>query len=74
MSSVRLLERSRRMVDEVRRGQPDDWREAMVLIASVHPLRFGACTAEPSMIECADAFACDNPALDEALSARCNSF
>ena len=65
MANVRLLERSQ--------GQADNWQEAMVLIASVHPLRFGACPAEPSMIECADA-GVDNPALDEALSVRCNSF
>jgi len=65
MSNVRVLERSQSQVIE--------WQEAMVLIASVHPLRFGACPAEPSMIECADA-GVDNPALDEALSVRCNSF
>ena len=65
MSSVRMLERSRKQID--------NWQEAMVLIASVHPLRFGACSAELSMIECADA-GVDNPALDEALSVRCNSF
>ncbi len=66
MSNVRALERAREQVA--------NWQEAMVLIASVHPLRFGACPAEPSMIECADAVASDNPALDEALSVRCNSF
>ena len=65
MASVRMLERSQ--------AQVDNWQEAMVLIASVHPLRFGACPAEPSMIECADA-GVENPALDEALSVRCNSF
>lgn len=64
MSNVRLLERSREQVD---------FQEAMVLIASVHPLRFGAFPAEPSMIECADGCV-DNPALDEALSVRCNSY
>ncbi len=65
MASVRMLERSQKQID--------NWQEAMVLIASVHPLRFGACPAEPSMIECADA-GVDNPALDEALIARCNSY
>lgn len=78
MSNVRLLERSRRQVDEGHgvdggRGRVDNWHEAMVLIASVHPLRFGACPAEPSMIECGDATV-DDLSLDEALSARCNCF
>lgn len=64
MSNVRVLGRSREQAD---------FSEAMVLIASVHPLRFGAYPAEPSMIECADA-GVDNPALDEALLVRCTSF
>ena len=65
MASVRLLERSREQVD--------DWQEVMVLIASVHPLRFGGCPAQPELIGCADG-SVNNPTLDEALSARCNSF
>ncbi len=65
MSNVRVLERSQ--------DHGANWQDAMVLIASVHPLRFGAFPAEPSMIECADA-GVDNPALDEALSVRCNAF
>jgi hypothetical protein len=60
-----LLERTR--------VQTDNQRDVMVLIASVHPLRFGGCPAEPVLIGCADSTV-DNPALDEALSARCNSF